>query len=539
MTEEKIDNTKKDSTANKPARSTEERAPNAGNDAAASSKPTAETPGKGLADKPLIRDSRTEEARTDTPATGTGTKQGLEKESQRLSERSRAHAAAETYEQNMPQGSATKRGEAPPAKPVQDVGKRSNPPDVTKVAPEKSRGEPRQADGAGSVPRDAERATREKPLTEAKQAGGTKPVQSGTNDVVPEAPPTGPAQGAAKRPVEPGAGKDDGVPTKTAKLSPKPQPEPEPQPEPPPKPVWKELEPEDRTDEVAHEVYECKKLRNNWMIMAASVRGKLHAHKAIWRDDAYAYVEAGDWTIIAVSDGAGAAKLSRIGARIACDESVKALSELLSGHKLNIAGDDKSPSEVDLKRLRSFLASGASAARDGIIREAHERQISDRDMYATMLLLIHCRWKNMDMIGALQVGDGAIGVYTKDDTCTVMGVADHGEYSSETVFLTSWKQLRERPYEHRVLFTVKKDVQCIAAMCDGVADDFFPEEKRLIELFIGNPIREIETKDGKPVKGVMHQVIKEPRDGEALKDWIRYEKRGSSDDRTLVLFYKE
>jgi hypothetical protein len=33
-------------------------------------------------------------------------------------------------------------------------------------------------------------------------------------------------------------------------------------------------------------------------------------------------------------------------------------------------------------------------------------------------------------------------------------------------------------------------------------------------------------------------ILKDPRDGQALLDWMRYEKRGSSDDRTLVLMYR-
>jgi hypothetical protein len=78
-------------------------------------------------------------------------------------------------------------------------------------------------------------------------------------------------------------------------------------------------------------------------------------------------------------------------------------------------------------------------------------------------------------------------------------------------------------------------------MSDGVSDDFFPETKRLLELFNGNPIQELKTKKGEPVWGVMHKdkgIVKNPLDGKALLDWLRYEKRGSSDDRTLVLMYR-
>ena len=120
----------------------------------------------------------------------------------------------------------------------------------------------------------------------------------------------------------------------------------------------------------------------------------------------------------------------------------------------------------------------------------------------------------------------------------MLGVADHGEFSSETVFLTSGSELVKKPLDQRVLFTLKPNVQCVGVMCDGVADDFFPEEKRLVQLFNGDPIEELQTVDGGPVQGVMPAVIPTPRDGAALQDWLKYEKKGSSDDRTLVLLYR-
>jgi len=273
--------------------------------------------------------------------------------------------------------------------------------------------------------------------------------------------------------------------------------------------------------------------------MAASVRGKLHAHRALWRDDAYAVGQAGQWTIVAVSDGAGSAKWSRIGARVACDESVKALREMLSGFALDETVEAEVPAEADLHRLKAFLTLGACAARDGIVREAHARGLSETDLYSTLLLVVHGPWKGRDVMSALQVGDGAIGIFTADDKCTVLCRADHGEYSSETVFLTLWREITKKPYDHRVVFSVKRNVRCIAAMCDGVCDDFFPEDKRLIELFVGNPIRELRTRDQGPLYGVLHQVTKEPREGQALKDWLGYERKTSSDDRTLVLLYKD
>lgn len=302
-----------------------------------------------------------------------------------------------------------------------------------------------------------------------------------------------------------------------------------------PPPEWKVLEPEDRSDPVPHELCTLKARDDQRNIMAASVRGKLHAHRATWRDDAFAFDWVADWTITAVSDGAGSARLSRISARAACDESVQTLKELLTGYELSV-GEQDSPGEADLRRLRTFLVEGARKAQTAILREAQKRKCAPKEMHATLLLMIHTPWKQQELVGAIQIGDGAVGIYTNDDTCTLMGSADHGEFGGETRFLTT--PHIEHEFNARVLFSVKKGIRCIATMCDGVSDDFFPEEKRLIELFRGNPIKELKTKDGGPVMGVMHEVVKDPREGQALVEWLRYERRGSSDDRTLVLMYR-
>ena len=82
------------------------------------------------------------------------------------------------------------------------------------------------------------------------------------------------------------------------------------------KPVWKMLEPENpEEDPVEHEICDFRKLEKDngrWNVLAASIRGKSHAHTAAWRDDAYAFSEVDDWTVVAVSDGAGSAKIPEL-----------------------------------------------------------------------------------------------------------------------------------------------------------------------------------------------------------------------------------
>jgi serine/threonine protein phosphatase PrpC len=301
------------------------------------------------------------------------------------------------------------------------------------------------------------------------------------------------------------------------------------------KPEWKVLEPEDRADPVPHEACDLVERNDQWTILAASVRGKLHAHKGLWRDDAYAFGWVDDWTIIVVSDGAGSAKLSRIGAQIACRESLEELKQLLAGWKLS-PGKDGQLDQNELRRLRTFLVSAAAKAIKGVQREAQSRDCPVKTMNATLLLMVHVPVGQHDLVGAIQVGDGAVGIYCEDGSCTLMGIADHGEYSSETRFLTTPNI--EREFEQRVLFSIKRGVRCLAAMCDGVSDDFFPEDKRLVELFVGDPITGVQGKDGRTVRGVLHEVVRDPREGKALLEWLGYERRASSDDRTLVLMYR-
>ncbi|MBT9142129.1 MAG: hypothetical protein DDT32_00602 [Syntrophomonadaceae bacterium] len=311
-------------------------------------------------------------------------------------------------------------------------------------------------------------------------------------------------------------------------------------PEPPaplPKPVWKVLEPEDQSDPVPHEICELKVRNIEWNIVSASVRGKLHAHKGLWRDDSFAVDWVDNWTIIAVADGAGSAKLSRVGSSVACNSAVSSLKLLLEDFVLSRRSGD-APSESDFHRLRAFMVHAAGEGRNAVVREAHKRQSLLKYLNTTLLLAVHAPWGEKDLVFSIQVGDGVIGVYAGDGSCTVLGIADHGEFSAETVFLTSGTELAKKPLDQRIIFTIKQNVRCIAVMSDGISDDFFPEEKQLIELFNGNPIKELRTRQGDAVLGVMHNVVKNPRDGETLKEWLGYEKKGSSDDRTLVLMYR-
>jgi hypothetical protein len=305
--------------------------------------------------------------------------------------------------------------------------------------------------------------------------------------------------------------------------------------EPPSAPQWKVLDPPESCDPTRHREWRLARVGDAWTLLGASVRGRLHAHQALWRDDSFAWNTVEEWTCVAVGDGAGSASLSRVGSRIACDEGVRALSAALTGWKPP-AEEDGTPSQDGLRRFRKLLAGAAQQARAAIIAEAVRRGQPLRDFHTTCLLLAHRPFGDGDLVAALQVGDGCVGLYTGPHACRVLGDADHGTFASETRFLTT--PGIEDDLERRIVFAFMRDLRAVALMTDGVSDDFHPESRRLVELFEGNPIADLKTADGGPVRGVLHGVAADPRDGEALAAWLQYEKRGSSDDRTLVVLLR-
>jgi hypothetical protein len=305
------------------------------------------------------------------------------------------------------------------------------------------------------------------------------------------------------------------------------EPPPLPKPKPPPLPAWKVLEPPDSPDPVPHAEWRLEAGTPGWALIGASVRGKQHAHQALWRDDSFAWGTSGPWTFAAVSDGAGSAPLSRIGARVACAAAVKSLTASLNSVR---------PSEKI--RLEECLVAAARAARVEIRNESLRRSCDEREFHATLLLAAAATLPDAPhacTIGALQVGDGAVGVYLGDQ-CVVLGESDSGAYSGETRFLTTFEI--EEQWEKRVTLQTLPNVQAVALMTDGVADDFFPESERLIELFEGEPVAGLKSADGGDVRGLYRGVLNDPRDGRALADWLGYEKRGSFDDRTLVVMFR-
>lgn len=303
-------------------------------------------------------------------------------------------------------------------------------------------------------------------------------------------------------------------------------------------PQWRVLEPDGGADPVPHRVHHwVPEHAPGWSLAAASTRGRLHAHRGAWREDAYAFAREGAWSILAVSDGAGSAPLSRVGSLTACERAVEELRIRLPEHPPRAADEERLKAEA-LPGLRAQLANAGRAALNGLREAAATRGQPVEALAATLLLAVLCPWGGGHLAAALQVGDGQIALLARHPdghAVTLLGQADHGAHSAETRFLTT--QGVEQTLEHRVRFALPVHLEAVALMTDGISDDFFPEDRRLVELFTADSLASMTGRDGAAPRGLLHGVARGADPGRALAEWIEYERKGSSDDRTLLLLW--
>jgi hypothetical protein len=273
---------------------------------------------------------------------------------------------------------------------------------------------------------------------------------------------------------------------------------------------WQVREPVDSDDRVEHEDSAFADGVQGWRLYGASRRGRSHAHEGKYRDDYFQMAVQGEWHIVAVADGAGSARLSRVGAHVAVEAAVSTLKDELSKF-----GQDADANSA----LRRALWHALDEARNKLSQVPCERSIELRDLATTLLLLVH-RPADQHLVAVGQVGDGLIAGQDEGNAISVLGTPERGEYAGETQFLThitGMKALEDRVAAPASLVQAPR---LFLVMTDGVADDFDPPARELPRLIQHLPDA-LRQSDGGTASGLLNL--------------LGYRKRGSFDDRTLVV----
>ena len=289
-------------------------------------------------------------------------------------------------------------------------------------------------------------------------------------------------------------------------------------------------------------------------IVAASKRGRSHAHEGKPRDDNFLvkYFPETGWYVLAVADGAGSAPYSRKGSQLACETTMQYCTEALRDtDELEKAIDqyayvsrEKKEDEslrAELKivgdKLYNILAIAALKAQKAIFSEAEQQGLPAKQ-YATTLLLSICKKLNYGWaIASFWIGDGAIALYTQEEKGSkvkILGTPDEGEFGGQTRFLTMPEIFSDSTSLYQRLgFSLVDDFTALFLMSDGVSDPKFETDDNL-----NNPTKWDELWDELLADGVQLTDHTTPSDQKLLQ-WLNFWSKGNHDDRTIAILYGE
>ncbi|NRT16985.1 serine/threonine protein phosphatase PrpC [Flavobacterium sp. 28A] len=283
-------------------------------------------------------------------------------------------------------------------------------------------------------------------------------------------------------------------------------------------------------------------------IVIASKRGRSHANVGSFRDDHFTYKNINDsgWSVVAVSDGAGSASLSREGSKISCElivsyfeehftpENLKEFDETLFNHH-NKTGEDTS------KKISRFVYENLSKAAWFVNKELEktatklERPL--KDFHATLIFTLVKKYDFGYAILSFGVGDCPIGLINKDMTeIKLMNWLDVGEFGGGTRFITMPEIFQSEQFQTRFGFKLVDDFSYLMLMTDGIYDPKFVVEANLEKIEKWNEF--LVDLQGENQEGLKVDFNYENAEiADQLSNWMDFWNPGNHDDRTLAIIY--
>ncbi|WP_298511209.1 PP2C family serine/threonine-protein phosphatase [uncultured Kordia sp.] len=297
-------------------------------------------------------------------------------------------------------------------------------------------------------------------------------------------------------------------------------------------------------------------------IVVSSKRGRSHKNVGSFRDDDYAfkYFEDSEWTIVAVSDGAGSAKFSRKGSEIACSETIKcfenvAIKELeLFEEEFNQFIDLKEGKQLEQAKETAIKAiyKVAVHAHTEIEKIASETALESPKAFdktkilnkadyfhATLIFIAFKKINNKYVFLSFGVGDCPIGIINKDRTeAKLLNWLDIGKYGGGTRFITNREifSSKERPIVSRFNVYITEDFSFLFLMTDGIYDAKFIVEANLekTEKWL-EFIADLEGRNEDNVTLDFSRDLNQLE--ENLNNWMDFWSKGNHDDRTLAIIF--
>ena len=317
---------------------------------------------------------------------------------------------------------------------------------------------------------------------------------------------------------------------------------------PDPKSLWKDIE-SDKTDpywKVDNVTVSSNFLDKN--IVVASKRGRSHANVGSFRDDDFAFKNINEtgWSVLAVSDGAGSASLSRQGSKMSCDLVLSYFEdnfteEYLKEFDENLLNHHNKTDEDSSKKISHFVYDNLSKAAWFVHKELEKFAIKLerplKDLHATLIFALVKKYEFGYAILTFGVGDCPIGLLNKDLTeIKLMNWLDVGEFGGGTRFITMPEIFQSDKFSTRFGFKLVDDFSCLMLMTDGIYDPKFVVEVNLEKIEKWNEF--IDDLQGKNEDNCKVDFNKENAEiAQQLSTWMDFWNPGNHDDRTLAIIY--
>ncbi|KRB56409.1 PP2C family serine/threonine-protein phosphatase [Flavobacterium sp. Root186] len=317
---------------------------------------------------------------------------------------------------------------------------------------------------------------------------------------------------------------------------------------PDPKSLWKNIE-SDQNDpfwKQDNEAVSAEFLDKK--IVVSSKRGRSHANKGSFREDDFAFKNLKEigWSILAVSDGAGSASLSRKGSNLACNSIVQYFEDNLNAAILKdfdqvlIEHHQKVTDETSKKISRFVydnLSKAAHFAHQKIEEFAIKSEAELKSFHATLIFTLVKKYDFGYAILTFGIGDCPIGLLNKDLTeIKLMNWLDVGDFGGGTRFITMPEIFQSDKFSTRFGFKLVDDFSYLMLMTDGIYDPKFVVEANLEKIDKWNEF--LEDLKGKNEDGIKVDFDKEnPEIAQQLSSWMDFWSPGNHDDRTLAIIY--
>lgn len=307
--------------------------------------------------------------------------------------------------------------------------------------------------------------------------------------------------------------------------------------------------------------------RTDKLVLAAGRRGRSHEHRGQFREDAFAVKigAPGGWNFFAVADGAGSAKFSRQGAKLACETVVDRLalrfelsyrqgeipSPLFSERRRRARPDDAPTYALydGTNAPPALVAVFHCALYETFMRVVAERDARNqtlppgerpaqlRDFYSTLLCCAVRKYRSGWAILSYWVGDGAFAIYGPggDSSQVVsLGEPDGGEFAGQTRFFTSKSEIALEPIQRRFRAVVLRDFDALVMATDGVADPYFEVADDLRSPRKWQDFWNLRG-PGDLFDGVFEREIAPDERARRLLEGLRFKVPDNHDDRALLL----